>query len=58
MTDQEADALRARSADLEQAARVAASRINDALAWFGWFKDDLHPAAAADLYAILTGARK
>jgi hypothetical protein len=58
------DAMRARVAFLERAgheaaneARIAHSRINDALAWYGTFKNDLHPAAAADLYHILTGGR-
>jgi hypothetical protein len=31
------------------------SRLNDALAWLGMNRTDLHPFAAADLHGILTG---
>ena len=58
------DAMRARVAFLERAghdaaneARIAHSRIADALVWYANNSDDLRPSAAANLFAILTGGR-
>lgn len=58
LTDGMLDALRALVAEhteLRAENETLRSRLNDALAWLGTFREQLHPIAAADLHGILTG---